>query len=361
MRRVLCVSLPLEDTGFLPIREDMKSSPAIQKLFSESFESEKKLRYFSQEINQQVRNQLAVILAESDDLRNRIAIQKSVKEILWLNRSLNYLSSGIKQDFKLTDFTQVCLNQIEKFESEMELKKIQLDIEVESSLSTFADSFAVTHAFESLFKGVLSCLGEEEGKLKLCLVSHPKSLQIQAYWSHSSGLLKPLSNYSSLCFQVASFLFESHGGQVKNWQQSERKGIWELSLPVEKNTSKPSSNPTALYREKRRFLRVGVDLECEVSLLSPPGTAATFGQVRVVSEGGALIALKCDNLSHLGIGNSISLKIAIPTQDPLTLSEVKIVDIKRSTVEEIQIGLEFLKLDEKVKKILAALVQVHAS
>jgi len=356
MRRVLCVSLPLEDTGFLPIREDMKSSPAIQKVFSESFESEKKLRYFSQEINRQVRNQLAFLLAESNDLLNRIAIQKSVEEILWLNRSLNYLTSGIKQDFKLTDFTQVCLNQIEKFESEMELKKIQLDIEVESSLSTYADSYAVAHAFESLFKGIFSCLGEE-GKLKLCLVSHLQSLEIQAYWSHSSCLLKPLSAYSSLCFQVANFLLESHGGQVKNWQQSEKKGIWELSLPVEKNTS----NPTALYREKRRFLRVGVDLDCEVSPLSPPGTAATFGQVRVVSEGGALIALKGDNLSHLGIGNSISLKISIPTQDPLTLSEVKIVDIKRSTVEEIQIGLEFLKLDEKVKKILAALVQVHAS
>lgn len=332
----------------------MKPARPIQELFLDSFESEKKLRHFSEEINQQIKNHLAVLFVFFEKNHRSKEEIKSLNELLWLSRSLGYSSSGIRKNFKLTDVSSLFLEQMENTEAEFQDKQVKPSIEVESELSSFSDPVAISHAFQALLKGIYSS-SISGGSLGLKLEQKGQGITILANWK-TGGDVSP---FSSLCFQLAIHIFEAHGGQLINSQISRLESVWELLLPCELHPTHKSP----LYLEKRRFPRVCLDLEARVGLFSE--TRNSFetggrGRIEVISEGGALLIIAERALSKPKRGQDLTLQILIPAQSGFVVKKARVVDIQRDS-EEFRLGLEFIECDGEAKKMLAALVKTHAS
>lgn len=332
----------------------MRYATPLHQMFLDSFESEKKLRHLSEEINQQIKNQLASLFAmtELKDFEQK----KSLDELLWLSRALSYLNLGIRNDFKSTDFSVILLEKIDQIENELLDKQIKLKVEVDSKILTFADCFAISNAFEALLKGVHSSIGSA-GNLNIKLEEREESINLWAFWDAERGG----SSFSSLCFQVATAIFESHGGKLQENSLSPSTKTWELCLPIQ-SQKKDSSH---LYFEKRRFPRVKVDLKAQVSWVGSsdvlsPGARSFGGLIPILSEGGALLVVSDPLPQELKKGAILSLNVFISSQTQFCVSEARLVDVQQES-NDFRLGIEFLKLDNKAKKLLAALVMAHAS
>lgn len=323
----------------------MRQANQIQQMFLDSFEAEKRLRRLSETINHQIKDQLAILLVHSAKDTTFFEGTQPEKELLWLSRSLSFLNVGIRKDFKLTDISAICLQQLAEREPEFLDKKIKLNIEVESNSSLFADPFSIIHAFNSLFRGIQYSL-VSSGHLNFKMEEKSNELILRASWNE----IDSISTFASLCFETAEFIFESHGGALKVQHTSQPMALWELNLPLQKQSEKAPP----FYLEKRRFPRVWVDLAAQV------GPDQHVGQIRVLSEGGALVELHAGATSKLEIGDSLSLKIAIPPRGLFELGKVRVADVKLRS-EQLHLGVEFGQLDQNMKNLLAALVKVHAS
>jgi hypothetical protein len=250
----------------------------------------------------------------------------------------------------------ILLEKIDQIESELLDKQVKLKVEVDSKILTLADCFAISNAIEALVKGIQLSI-RSAGNLNLKLEEKEESIILWASWEAERGD----SSFPSLCFQVAATIFESHGGKLKENPMSSSMKTWELSLPI-KSQKKNSSN---LYFEKRRFPRVKVDLKAQVScVVSPDGRLPVpisfAGLIPILSEGGALLVVSAPLPQELKKGDVLSLNVFMSSHTQFCVSEARLVDVQQDS-NDLRLGVEFLKLDNRAKKLLAALVMAHAS
>ncbi len=330
------------------------------------FEIEKNLRNFNSFLSFELAKVIGVIMGELDyaiDVEeNRLKNQSigvallAVERALRLTKNLKYFAEQTALSIEPVDFSETVLEVSEWLENKLETRNINLKTVAESPMVIMIDEDALRHVLLNLLE--LACASQEDGQIALSLKKIKSTIEVKIRYKEK----EPLEFYSEtdairlsrnhsftdpISLMVCNTIIESHGGLI-NFKKENGERIITIELPFD-----GKNREVAKYHPKRRFKRVKVDLPAQIELNGYPLVRTT---ICTLSQGGAFMLFpplknhdypKRDDLG----------KLVIHYFDNQTLGISKLRVSSSCEVGPLPgIGVEFLELSTKSKKIISSLV-----
>ncbi len=343
----------------------------------ESYNAEKHLRKFCTVTSHELSNVLGALVGELDfalthnspTIRQRameVALEAAARaQTLALN--LRYFAVHTRLDVHTVDLSQLVLDTLDIVEKDLEKTGVKLSVLVDAGTFATADSGAVQQVVLNLLTNAGYAM-PSGGKLSITLKQLPKSIELRItdtgegiaadkidhifepyFFAHDRGPAESLG----LGLAVSKALVEAHGGEL-NVESTEEEGTtFTMCLPFDPGLPRP--NP---FAEKRKHRRVNASLPVIVGM---EGTRETFRtELITLSIGGCFILLP-DGASRLPEANALlSVQIFHYGNQVVDIPKARIVNLCRVGLNS-GMGVEFLEVTPKAKKVLEALVKSHAS
>jgi len=351
----------------------------VKRLHIKGFDTEKGLRQFSNATSQELATVLAAIVGELEfalsttsvpakERATTIAVN-AAERALALARNLRYFSVHTRLNVQVIDLSQVLLDTVELIEKELEHAHIKIAVLAEASSYVQTDPTALqqtllnvlSHAKDGLPKG---------GQITLSLRQSGKTIEIRCA-DNGPGIPETELDYifdelpqdgatgnhvspRRLELLVAKALIETQGGEI-SVQSRERLGTSiTLSLPFDPKIPKP-----APFHEERRYRRIPIQLPADIFLSK--GQTTFKSQLCTLSFGGCFTLLhgpQSDVLPELN--DIVSVRIHTFGEEALEITKGRIASVSWGG-DRSGIGIEFLELDARAKKLLEAILKSHST
>ncbi len=349
-----------------------------------SFDTEKGLRSFSDATSQELATVLAAIVGELDFAlttesvpakeRATFVAVTAAERALALARNLRYFSVHSRMNVQVVDLSQVLLDTVELVERELEHAKIKITVLAEASSYVQADSGALqqtllnllSHAKDGLPKG---------GQITLSLRQSGKQIEIRCadngpgipesemdyLFESPSGVRTPnaegvalSATISRLGLRVARALIETQGGELTVQSREGFGTSVTLHLPFDAKLPKPTP-----FHEERRYRRIPIQLPANLFLSK--GQSTIKCELGTLSFGGCYLLLSGPQNEVLPeLNDIVSLKIHYFGEEALEIFKARIASVSWAG-NRSGIGIEFLELDGRAKKLLEAILKSHSS
>ncbi len=373
------------------MKAQKKKEPVLQVMdrnqpFSfRTHEAEKYLRRFCASTSDELARVLATIFGEVDFAlgTENVAIKDrslsvaaaAAEHALVLARNLRYFAVHTRLDVQVTDLSQLLLDTFDLFEKDLESRNIRPTLLIETSSYVIVDP----NAIQQILSNILSHASQQMtdgGKLNLTLRHNAKTVEIVCSDNapamspeQLAGIFAPYPESASEDFKgrqpelskmdesglglsVAKALVDAHGGQLSVESSAGVGNTFTIHLPYDSSIAKP-----APFTQKRRFRRARVSLLVEFSL---DGSPYVRSELTTLSVSGGFIAIPDPSRVEAPQLNSrLSVRISYFWNLVLEIPVARVASV-RWTGTGTGIGVEFLELGPKVRKILAAIVKSHA-
>jgi len=342
------------------------------------YNSEKHLRKFCTVTSHELSNVLGALAGELDfALTSNVSPEKkerameialhAAERAQTLALNLRYFAVHTRLDMHTVDVSQLALDTLDIVEKELERKKIEFTVLVDAGTVAVLDSGAIQQVLLNLLNNAGFAM-PEGGKLGLTLRQLPKTIELKIsdtgvgipgdkidhifepyFFAHDRGPAESLG----LGLAVSKALVEAHGGEL-HVESTENEGTtFTVSLPFDPSIPRP--NP---FAEKRKHRRVAASLPVVVGMDGAKETYRT--ELITLSVGGCFILLP-DGTARLPEANAtLSLQIFHYGTQVLDIPKARVVNLCRVGLNS-GMGVEFVDISPKAKKVLEALVKSHAS
>ena len=349
-----------------------------------NFDAEKNLREFCDATSHELGTVLATIVGELDfalGSQNTHSKERSImvavsaaERALSLARNLRYFSVHTRLDLAPIDLSQILLDTVELVEKELELAKIKIAVLAEASTCTIGDAGAMQQVVLNLLANAKRNL-PLGGQITISLRQNQRLVEIrcsdsgqgigqreveQAFEAYGTPAPTETAGYPNLGLAVCKALVESHGGEI---QVSSRTGgpagtgsgtQVTLFFPYDPKIVKPKD----FGSEERRFRRIHVSLP--VTLTFVRGQAMLNTELTQLSIGGCYTRIVDSTATRLPeINETVSLQIFHFGREVLEIPKGRVASVAWAGAHS-GIGIEFLELDTRAKKLLSAIVKSHS-
>ncbi len=344
-----------------------------------AFDAEKGLRHFSDATSQELATVLAAIVGELDfalstdsatakERATMIAIT-AAERALALARNLRYFSVHSKLSSQVIDLSQVVLDTVELVEKELEHAHVKIGVLAEASSYVEADPGALqqtllnllAHAKDGLPKG---------GQITVSLRQSGKTIEIRCT-DNGRGIPESELDYlfeqapsepgqpsqprpQRLGLHVAKALIQAQGGDLTVQSREGLGTSVTLSLPFDPKLPKPTP-----FHEERRHRRIPLSLPVELFLSK--GQTTLHSELCTLSYGGCFTLMTGPQAELLPeLNDIVSLRIRYFGEESLEISKGRIASVSWAG-NRSGIGIEFLELDARAKKLLEAILKSHST
>lgn len=355
------------------------STPPPTKTAERDANAEKNLRLFSDATAQELSTVLATVVGELEFALTATGPQKersvgvainAAERALGLARNLRYFSLHTKLTSQVIDLSQVLLDSVELVEKELELAEIKIAVLAEASTYCRADAGAIQQIILNLLSHARKAL-PSGGKITLSLRQQQDQIEIKcsdngpgmndselerAFEPHpnsdpNAGIVPQASG---LGLAVSKALIEAHGGNIALASRVGTGTVVTLHLPYDQRLERPDN-----FSEERRFRRIHLNLP--VQLLLSRGQATINSEISTLSIGGCFALISEPGSGPLPeLNDSVSLRIKYFGDEYIDVPKGRIASVCWAG-NNSGIGIEFLELDSRSKRLLAAIVKSHST
>lgn len=352
---------------------------APKKAEPKAFDIEKHLRLFSEATGRELATVLAAISGELDFAltTNPDKVQEksmtmalaAAERALSLARNLRYFSVHTRLNLQVLDISQVVLDTVELVEKELELNQIKIAVLAEAGTYARVDGGAIQQLILNLLAQARRTL-PKGGQITLSLRQISDKLEIKCS-DTGHGIaerdmeavfepygLRPDGKAAStdvhqLGLAVSKALVEAHGGEI-NVQSRIGSGTSVLvHLPYDPEVSKPEP-----FSEERRFRRIQLSLPVE--LLFSRGQVAIKSELTILSAGGCFTRISDPGSQPLPeINDTLSVRINYFSEAVIDIPRARVASVSWAGIHS-GIGVEFVDVGERARRLLNAIVKSHS-
>jgi hypothetical protein len=352
--------------------------PAVRKSQTKQFDTEKNLRLFCDATSQELATVLATVVGELDFAlssispaskeRSMMVAVSAAERALSLARNLRYFSVHTKLNVTVVDLSQILLDTVELIEKELELNEIKITVMAEAGSFVQADPGALQQVIINLLANARKAL-PKGGQITLSLRQQEKMIEIRCndtghgisereldyvFEPNHTAELGDVAALNRLGLAVSKALVESHGGDLTVQSRVGMGTTVSIHLPFDPKLPKPPP-----FIEERRFRRVPLNLPVELFLNRGQQTLRT--ELKTLSIGGCFTLLNDPNPSMLPeLNDIVSIRIHYFGDEVFEVPKGRVANVNWAGAQS-GIGIEFLELDARAKKLLAAIVKSHST
>lgn len=352
--------------------------------FGPSFEAEKHLRLFCDATSHELATVLGTLVGELDyalSTTNSAAKERSTltavaaaERALSLARNLRYFSVHTQLNTEIHDVSQIVLDSVELVEKELELFKIKITVLAEAATYGLVDAGAIQQIVLNLLasarrtmpKGGTITLSlrrtENQIELKCADTGHGiPEREIETMFEPYAGKktdgatpLEGLFQVHNLGLSVSKALVDAHGGDITVDSKVGMGTAISINIPYDPKLVRISPFP-----EERRFRRI--HLKMPVELFLSRGQTSLRTELTTLSIGGCFTRITDSIASPLPeINDSLSIRIHYFGNEVLEIGRCRIASVSWAGVHS-GLGIEFMELDGRGRKVLEAIVKSHSS
>lgn len=363
-----------------------KSSNGNKKRnFGPRFEAEKHLRTFCDATSHELATVLGTLVGELDyALTTENAISKeratmtavaAAERALSLARNLRYFSVHTKLHTEVSDLSQIVLDSVELIEKELELGSVKITVLAEAATYGLVDPGAIQQVVLNLLANARRSM-PKGGQITLSLRRTDNSIELKCsdnghgiaerdldYVFEPYATQKPedsapefaiLPQVHNLGLSVSKALIDAHGGDIHIDSKIGMGTSITVHLPYD-----PKLINTTNFPEGRRFRRIALSLPVEVFLAK--GQSQLKTSLTTLSIGGCFTRITDAVVSPLPeLNDSVSVRIHYFGNEVLEVPRARIASVSWAGTHS-GLGIEFLELDGRARKLLEAIVKSHTS
>lgn len=350
---------------------------AMKKVVEEApVKTERSLRRYSHAAGEELSRVLATIAGEADyglSTASAAARERALnvclvaaERAIVLARSLRYFALHTRLNPEPADVTKIVLDTFDLFERELETRKIRAVVLASSPVYAEIDPTALVQIVSNLISNS-ACSMPDGGKLTLGVKVDDGWVQItctdtgRPYTDREiASLLEATprltqsthSESEELGLSIANALAESHGGRLVIESMPTGGNTFTVRLPHDRSVPTPAPFP-----HTRRYRRSRVSLAVDFSL---DGGTPVRAELTTLSEGGGFIALPdAHSIEPPVVHAPVRLRISYFWNLTIEIPKARIASLRWAGVNR-GLGIEFLEVEPRVRKILAAIVKSHA-
>lgn len=351
-------------------------APKAKPKATKEFEAEKHLRLFCDATSHELGTVLATIVGELDFAlssqqpaakeRSMMIAVNAAERALSLARNLRYFSVHTRLDLAPQDLSQILLDTVELVEKELELAKIKIAVLAEAGTCGIVDAGAMQQVILNLLANARKNIpGGGTITISLRQVEHQAEIRCSDSGPGISEreldtVFEPYAEtensdgFPNLGLAVCKALIESHGGDI---QISSRVGIGtqvSLFLPFDPKLKRPRD-----FSEERRFRRIKLSLPANLTLVHGQSTLKT--ELTTLSIGGCYTRITDTAAARLPeLNETVSIQLFHFGGEVLEIARARVASVSWAGIHS-GIGIEFMELDPRAKKILTAIVKSHSA
>ncbi len=327
---------------------------------------DEKLSAFCRTASHELGNVLGTIVGELDyglahtntlvRYRAMNVAHAAAERAISLARNLAYFAVHPQVDPRSTDVSQLLLDTVEMVEKDLRHRNIKLQVLIESARTMILDPGATQQILLNLFRRSSETM-PQGGKITLSLRQNGNRMQIA---SSDTGVGIPperLSDPTSIEAQglelaVAKMLVERQGGELQIESHPGDGTKYTLSFPYDPHLNLPNG-----FVEHRKFRRVKARLPVELSF---NGKSPFTSEIRSLSIRGCFVSVGEGALGKLPqIDSTCTLRIYYYQDQVLDIAKCRIAN--HAPVDGTPgIGIEFVDMAARARKLLEAIVKSHA-
>lgn len=283
-----------------------------------------------------------------------------------LARNLAYFAVHPKLDIKSVDVSQLVMDTVEIVEKDLRNRHIKFNVLVEAARMINADPGALQQILLNLFRRASETM-PQGGKLTISMRQVGTKVEIACSDTgvgipaeRIDAVMNPERIYDlentlqvqGLELAVAKTLVERQGGEIKIQSTPGQGTTYTLVFPFDPQAARPSS-----YTEHRRFRRVKTNLPVEVSF---DGQNPYMSEIQTLSVKGCFVALlEADAVKLPPVDSTGNLRIYYYQDQVLDVAKCRIANHTKNG-GMTGVGIEFLELDSRARKLLEAIVKSHS-
>jgi hypothetical protein len=292
----------------------------------------------------------------------------AAERALALARNLRYFSVHTNLKAETVDLSQILLDTVELVEKELELNKIKITVMAEATTYVQADGGALqqvvlnllSNVRRSMPKGgqVTMSLRQQDRHIELrCQDNGPGISERDLEYLFEPNLVAELGDSAAinrLGFSVSKALVESHGGDFSVNSRIGQGTTVAIHLPFDPKLPKPPP-----FVEERRYRRIPLTLPVELFMNRGQQTLKT--ELKTLSIGGCYTLLNDPSPTMLPeLNDTVSIRIHYFGDEVFEVPKGRVASVAWAGIHS-GIGIEFLELDARAKKLLAAIVKSHST
>lgn len=347
---------------------------------SARIDSEKHLRLFCEATSHELATVLGTLVGELDYAlatqntaakdRSTLTAVAAAERALGLARNLRYFSVHSNLHTQVADISQIVLDAVELVEKELELAGIKITVLAEASTYGLVDAGAIqqlllnllSNAHRAMPRGgqITLSLRQTGSAIELKCVDNGHGIperELEQVFEPTEGKGPELGNLPQvhhLGLSVSKALVDAHGGDIVLDSKVGRGTTITITLPFDPALSRP-----APFSEERRFRRIKLSLPVELFLSK--GQTQIKAELTTLSTGGCFMQILDAVVSPLPeLNDSASVRIHYFGNEILEVNRCRIASVSWAGVHS-GLGIEFLELDGRARKLLEAMVKSHSS
>lgn len=282
-----------------------------------------------------------------------------------LARNLSYFAVHPKLEMRPLDLSQLVMDTVEIVEKDLRNHHIKFNVLVEAARTVTVDPGAVQQVLLNLFRRASETM-PQGGKLTVGMRQHGNKIEltctdtgvgipqerldaIQLPDVSASGT--PLQ-VQDLELAVAKTLVERQGGTIQIHSASGEGTTYTLIFPFDPQANRPQG-----FTEHRRFRRVKTNLPVEVSF---DHQNPFLSEIQTLSTKGCFVAVVDSEGTKLpAIDSTGTLRIHYYQDQVLDIAKCRIANHTRNGTT-VGVGIEFIEVDSRARKLLEAIVKSHS-
>lgn len=360
-----------------PIKKARSLTAVPKSTPGHGYNTEKHLRKFCTVTSHELSNVLGALVGELDfALTNDSPAQRqramevalhAAERAQTLAINLRYFAVHTRLDLHTVDLSQLTLDTLDLVEKELERKGVELSVLVDAGTYAMVDAGAVQQVIMNLLNNAGFAM-PDGGKLELTLRQLPKTIELkisdtgvgipsekidhvfEPYFFAHGGVQ---SESLGLGLAVSKALVEAHGGEITVESTEDVGTAFTVSLPFDSSIPRPTP-----FGEKRKFRRVSASLPVIVGM---EGSKETFRtELITLSTGGCFVLLPDGALRMPEANANLSLQIFHYGNQVVEIPKARVANLCRVGLNS-GMGVEFVEVSPKAKRVLEALVKSHAS
>jgi hypothetical protein len=337
---------------------------------------EAQLQLFCKAASHELGNVLGTIVGELDyGLTNTNTLVRyramnvalaAAERAISLARNLAYFAIHPKVSLSPIDVSQLLMDTVEMVEKDLKNRHIKFNVLVEASRMLVIDPGALQQVLLNLFRRASETM-PQGGKLTVGMRQHGSKVEITCSdtgvgipQERVAAILTPdLQAHADEPFQVqdlelavAKTLVEKQGGTLKITSAPGQGTTFAIHFPFD-----PVVNGARGFTEHRKFRRVKTNLPVEVSFSNQ---SPFLSEIQTLSIQGCFVALLEGETAKLPpVDSTGALRIYYYQDQVLDIAKCRIANHTKNG-GRAGVGIEFLEIDSRARKLLEAIVKSHS-
>ncbi len=346
-------------------------APTVPTLEAE----DERLTLFCKAASHELGNVLGTIVGELDyGLTNTNTLVRyramnvalaAAERAISLARNLAYFAVHPKLEMAAVDVSQLVMDTVEIVEKDLKNRHIKFNVLVEASRNVMVDRGALQQVLLNLFRRASETM-PQGGKLTIGMRQHGNKVELSCADTGvgiPQGRLDAILNpdiqagnspflVQDLELAVAKTLVERQGGVLKVASSAGHGTTFTLLFPFDAEANRSKS-----FTEHRKFRRVKTSLPVEVSFANQN---PFMSEIQTLSVQGCFVALlEGPNTKIPAVDSTGSLRIYYYQDQVLDIAKYRIANHTKNG-SLVGVGIEFIEIDSRAKKLLEAIVKSHS-